>query len=114
MGLDALNANGITTKIYYLVRDRTKVSPKEPLRKIRPSRLLLFVMVQLLGFGATMAVTQTIGRFCLFVCPFAQNSPAGCDISSCNRISYCHLATNTSTDDNHPETPVYRGGIGGP
>ena len=63
MGLDALNTNGITKKIYYLIRDRATVLPKEPLRKVRRSRLLLFVAIQLLGFGVTMTITQTIGMF---------------------------------------------------
>jgi len=75
MGLDALNTNGITTKIYYLIRDRATVSPKEPFRKVRRSRLLLFVVVQLLGFGATMAVTQTIGMLDLFTSYLHQTHP---------------------------------------
>ena len=61
MGLDALNSNGITEKIYYLTRDRTTLTSKEPLRRVRWSRILLFVTIQLLGFGATMVITQTIG-----------------------------------------------------
>ena len=114
MGLDALNTNGITTKIYYLIRDRATVSPKEPLRRIRRSRLLLFVVVQLLGFGATMAITQTIGMSGFPVVSSSLNSLADCDIASCHRISYHHLAAHTTTHNNHPEAPVYRGGIGGP
>lgn len=61
MGLDALNANGITTKIYYLIRDKATVTSKEPLQRVRRSRILLFVVIQLVGFGATMVITQTIG-----------------------------------------------------
>ena len=74
MGLDALNANGITIKIYYLIRDRTTIPQNEPLRRTRRSRILLFVVTQLLGFGATMAITQTIGIFNLFTCSY-QNHP---------------------------------------
>ena len=114
MGLDALNANGITTKIYYLIRDKTTVSPKEPFRRVRRSRLLLFVVVQLVGFGATMAVTQTIGMFDLFIYLFAPKLPPDCDIASCNRIPSRHLATHTFTHNSHPETPVYGRGIGCP
>ncbi|KAF8429313.1 hypothetical protein L210DRAFT_3734914 [Boletus edulis BED1] len=35
----------------------------EPLRKVCKSRLVLFVAIQLVGFGATFAITQTIGTF---------------------------------------------------
>ncbi|KAK7689825.1 hypothetical protein QCA50_006464 [Cerrena zonata] len=60
MGADALEGNGITRKILYFFRDEALTPIDEPLRKVRKSRILLFVAVQLAGFGATMAVTQTI------------------------------------------------------
>lgn len=60
MGADALNGNGITQKIYYLLRDRKLIPPTEPLVKVRNSRIVLFVALQLVGFGATFAITQTI------------------------------------------------------
>ncbi|KAJ7202826.1 HCO3 transporter family-domain-containing protein [Mycena pura] len=59
MGADALRGNGITSKILYFVRDKNLTPLDEPLRKVRKSRILLFVGVQLLGFGATFAITQT-------------------------------------------------------
>ncbi|KAL1704629.1 bicarbonate transporter [Schizophyllum commune] len=60
MGADALNGNGITQKLYYLIRDRKFIAPSEPLRRVRKSRIMLFVALQLVGFGATFAITQTI------------------------------------------------------
>ena len=63
MGLDALQGNGITQRLLYFFRDKALTPADEPLRKVRKSRILLFVGVQLAGFGATFAVTQTIGRF---------------------------------------------------
>ncbi|KAI9060866.1 anion exchanging protein [Trametes sanguinea] len=60
MGLDALEGNGITRKILYFFRDKALTPADEPLRRVRKSRILLFVGVQLVGFGATMAITQTI------------------------------------------------------
>ncbi|KAL1686875.1 HCO3 transporter family-domain-containing protein [Schizophyllum commune] len=60
MGADALNGNGITQKLYYLIRDRRFIPPSEPLRRVRKSRIVLFVALQLVGFGATFAITQTI------------------------------------------------------
>ncbi|KAG6865506.1 hypothetical protein C0991_001936 [Blastosporella zonata] len=60
MGADALRGNGITQKILYFLRDRKLTLEDEPLRKVRKSRILLFIAVQLVGFGATFAITQTI------------------------------------------------------
>ncbi|KAJ7465303.1 HCO3 transporter family-domain-containing protein [Mycena latifolia] len=60
MGADALRGNGITQKLLYFIRDKNLTPSDEPLRKVRKSRILLFVGVQLLGFGATFAITQTI------------------------------------------------------
>ncbi|KAH9829699.1 anion exchanging protein [Rhodofomes roseus] len=60
MGLDALQGNGITQRLLYFFRDKALTPADEPLRKVRRSRILLFVAVQLAGFGATFAVTQTI------------------------------------------------------
>ncbi|KAG6844518.1 hypothetical protein H0H87_006279 [Tephrocybe sp. NHM501043] len=60
MGADALRGNGITQKILYFLRDRKLTSDDEPLRKVRKSRILLFIAVQIVGFGATFAITQTI------------------------------------------------------
>jgi boron transporter len=68
MGIDALQGNGITSKILYFLRDKTLTPVGEPLRKVRKSRILIFVAVQLVGFGATFAITQTVGRFiCLYL-----------------------------------------------
>ncbi|KAG2034876.1 HCO3 transporter family-domain-containing protein [Suillus americanus] len=60
MGANALKGNGITIKLLYLIRDKTLTSPDDPLRKVRKSRLLMFVAVQLVAFGATFVVTQSI------------------------------------------------------
>ncbi|EED82338.1 predicted protein [Postia placenta Mad-698-R] len=60
MGADALQGNGITRKILYFFRDKALTPADEPLRRVSKSRILLFVAVQLAGFGATFAVTQTI------------------------------------------------------
>jgi len=60
MGSSALMGNGITTKILFLLRDSTFIEPTEPLLKVRKSRIALFITLELIGFGATMAITQTI------------------------------------------------------
>ncbi len=63
MGLDALQGNGITKKILYLTQDKQLTPFNEPLQKVRKSRILMFLAVELVGFGATFAITQTIGMY---------------------------------------------------
>ncbi|MCJ1244116.1 hypothetical protein MMC30_001314 [Trapelia coarctata] len=61
MGIQALEANGITNKILYLCRDKTVSSATDPLSRIQRKRAIwYFVALELLGFGATFAITQTI------------------------------------------------------
>lgn len=60
MGADALRTNGITQKILYLLRDKKLTPQNDPLRRVRKSMLILFITIQLVGFGATFAITQTI------------------------------------------------------
>ncbi|KAI0271795.1 HCO3 transporter family-domain-containing protein [Russula aff. rugulosa BPL654] len=60
MGLDELSGNGITVKVLYFLTDRTMTPYNEPLRRVRKSRIFLFVAVQLIAFGATFVITQTI------------------------------------------------------
>ncbi|KAG9088126.1 hypothetical protein FS749_002403, partial [Ceratobasidium sp. UAMH 11750] len=60
MGTDALRTSSVTEKLLYLIRDPALVPRREPLRRVRKSRVALFVGIELVGFGATMAITQTI------------------------------------------------------
>ncbi|KAF8158230.1 HCO3 transporter family-domain-containing protein [Crassisporium funariophilum] len=60
MGAEALRTNGMTKKMLYLIQDKALTSHQNPLRKVRKSRIVLFVALQLVGFGATFAITQTI------------------------------------------------------
>lgn len=61
MGTDALRGNGVTQKLLFFFRDHSLMPRDEPLRRVRRSRLALFVAIELVGFGATFAITQTIG-----------------------------------------------------
>lgn len=63
MGSDALATSGLTSKILFLFRDRRLSNPSDPLYKVRKSRIVMFLALELAGFGATMAITQTIGLF---------------------------------------------------
>lgn len=62
MGVEALLENGITKKCLFLLRDRSLTpSATEPLTRIRRKRAIYyFVALELLGFAATFAITQTV------------------------------------------------------
>ncbi|KAK4127378.1 hypothetical protein N657DRAFT_661527 [Parathielavia appendiculata] len=63
MGFQALVANGITAKLLFLLRDGALTPAGHPLRRmgvVRRSAVWLFVSVELVGFGATFAITQTV------------------------------------------------------
>lgn len=65
MGVEALLENGITKKCLFLLRDRslvpTAATATEPLTRIRRKRAIYyFVALELFGFAATFAITQTI------------------------------------------------------
>lgn len=61
MGVQALEGNGITLTLLFLCRDRTLTPASEPLKRVeRRSAVWIFVGIQLLGFAATFAITQTI------------------------------------------------------
>lgn len=61
MGVQALEGNGITLKMIYLAKDRGLTAASDPLSRIsRKKAIWFFVALELLGFGATFAITQTI------------------------------------------------------
>lgn len=61
MGVQALEANGITTKLMFLARDKSLTPATVALNGIkRRSAIWMFVAIELIGFGATFAITQTI------------------------------------------------------
>ncbi|KAK3949689.1 HCO3 transporter family-domain-containing protein [Pseudoneurospora amorphoporcata] len=62
MGYQALAGNGITQKLIFLFKDSRLTSPNHPLnnKALRRSRVWLFVIIELIGFGATFAITQTV------------------------------------------------------
>ena len=62
MGTAALLSSGVTKLMLYLIRDRQKTSPSEPLNKVRRSRILIFLFIELIGFAATFAITQVSSK----------------------------------------------------
>ncbi|KAL7936695.1 HCO3 transporter family domain-containing protein [Trichoderma chlorosporum] len=61
MGVQALQANGITAKLLFLARDKNLTPANSPLKLVkRRSAIWGFTIIELVGFGATFAITQTI------------------------------------------------------
>lgn len=61
MGTQALTGNGITQKLLFLARDRRLTNSADPLSRLERRRAVwAFIAIQLFGFGATFAITQTI------------------------------------------------------
>jgi hypothetical protein len=61
MGIQALEGNGITLKIIFLAKDKDLTPATDPLSRIKRRKAIwYFVALELLGFGATFAITQTI------------------------------------------------------
>ena len=61
MGVQALEGNGITLKILFLCREKNLTPASVPLSRIRRKQAIYyFVALELIGFGATFAITQTI------------------------------------------------------
>lgn len=67
MGSSAIFGSGLTALFLFLIRDRAKTSPSDPLHRVRKTRIALWLLFQLLGFAATFAITNTIaaiGKSC--------------------------------------------------
>lgn len=61
MGLQALQDNGITQKLIFLAQDNTLTSSSHALRRLDQRwAVWLFIIIELVGFGGTFAITQTI------------------------------------------------------
>ncbi|KAJ5902630.1 hypothetical protein N7495_003158 [Penicillium taxi] len=61
MGVQALEGNGITQKLIFLAQDKDFTPLSNPLKRIkRRVAIWAFVLLELVGFGATFAITQTI------------------------------------------------------
>lgn len=61
MGVQALLGNGITQKLVFLAEDSQLTPVTNPLKQVeRRVAIWAFVAMELVGFGATFAITQTI------------------------------------------------------
>ncbi|KAE8396357.1 HCO3 transporter family-domain-containing protein [Aspergillus alliaceus] len=61
MGVQALEGNGITQKLIFLAQEHRFSAHSHPLKRLeRRWAVWLFVIIELVGFGGTFAITQTI------------------------------------------------------
>ncbi|KAJ5290166.1 uncharacterized protein N7443_010419 [Penicillium atrosanguineum] len=61
MGVQALQGNGITQKLIFLAQDKSFTPASNPLKRLnRRAAIWVFAIIELIGFGATFAITQTI------------------------------------------------------
>lgn len=61
MGVQALQGNGITLKMLFLAKEKSLTPRADPLNQVqRRKAIWIFVALELFGFGATFAITQTI------------------------------------------------------
>lgn len=61
MGVQALEGNGITAKLVFLAKDHALTPASNPLLRIRRrAAIWYFVLIELVSFGATFAITQTV------------------------------------------------------
>ena|SRR5260221_9532246 len=111
MGADSLLENGITKKLLYVIRDKSLTPKHEPLHKVQKSRIILFVGVQLVGFGATFAITQTIGK--LFLSHQVVDALTS-KTDSRDWVPSDHHASSSSAHLHHSKVAVYQGGAGNP
>jgi hypothetical protein len=119
MGLDELSGNGITQKILYFLKDHTMTPYDEPLRRVRKSRIILFVAIQLIAFGATFAITQTVGMARIHVLTLDEpNVDLLCLLFahhvSRGRIPYHHPAVSPATGVGNATLTVLPGRDGYP
>lgn len=105
MGSDALSTSGITSKILFLLREHRFIDPKDPLVRVRKSRIALFIGLELVGFGATMAITQTIGEDSGKLLP--QSLLLKPELYSGDWIPRDHHALDTTPNICHPTSAIH-------
>lgn len=61
VGWGSIEGNGITKKILFLCSEKRFVDPAEPLLGVQKKNIILFISLQILGVGFSVAISQTIG-----------------------------------------------------
>lgn len=76
MGSDAIWTSGVTAIFFFLIKDRHLTPANDPFHQVRKSRLWAWLFIQLLGFAATFAITNTIAAIVslsFFICEMEIN-----------------------------------------
>lgn len=61
VGWGSIEGNGITQKLVFLIKEHRFIDPAEPLLRVPKRKIVLFILLQILGVGFSVAISQTIG-----------------------------------------------------
>uniref|UniRef100_A0A060T778 ARAD1C19030p n=1 Tax=Blastobotrys adeninivorans TaxID=409370 RepID=A0A060T778_BLAAD len=60
MGITGLMGNAITSNLRFIFTEKKFYSPRDPLQKVQKWWLYLYVLLELIAFGAEFGITQTV------------------------------------------------------
>lgn len=61
VGWGSIEGNGMTQKLLFLIKEHRFIDPQEPLLQVPRRQIILFLVLQILGVGFSVAISQTIG-----------------------------------------------------
>lgn len=61
VGWGSIEGNGMTQKAIFLLSERRFIDPVNPLLRVPRKKIVLFLVLQILGVGFSVAISQTIG-----------------------------------------------------
>ena len=61
VGWGSIEGNGMTQKVIFLISERRFIDAVNPLLKVPRKKIMLFLLLQILGVGFSVAISQTIG-----------------------------------------------------
>ncbi|KAH0368954.1 hypothetical protein KCU65_g3719, partial [Aureobasidium melanogenum] len=61
VGWGSIEGNGMTQKLLFLIKEHRFIDPSEPLLQVPRRKIMLFLLLQILGVGFSVAISQTIG-----------------------------------------------------
>jgi hypothetical protein len=61
VGWGSIEGNSITAKLLFLSKEHRFIDPADPLLKVPRKKMMLFLLLQILGVGFSVAISQTIG-----------------------------------------------------
>lgn len=61
VGWGSIEGNGMTQKALFLLSEQRFIDPVNPLLRVRRRKVFLFLLLQILGVGFSVAISQTIG-----------------------------------------------------